>query len=72
MVRCSSYLYTRNVGGVTVYCCMLYIIILMHMYYFNYKICYYLDTLTSCHFKGFPDPVRFHFRGDVSFGTMLR
>ena len=29
--------------------------------------CYYLHTMTSCHLKEFPDPVRFHFRGVFFF-----
>ena len=44
MVLCTSYLCIRNVDGVTHYCCMLYIIILMHMY--RLQNCYYPETLS--------------------------
>ena len=36
------------------------------------KICYFLDTMTSCHLKRFSYPVRFHFQGGFSFLTLLR
>ena len=52
------------------YCCMLCIIVLMHMY--RLQNCYCLDAMTSCYLKGFLDPVRFHFQGGFSFLTMLR
>ena len=73
MVFCSSYLYWRNVDDVTRYCCRQYKIILMRMYIsdINYKICYCLDTLVSCHLKWFLDLARFHFQGGLSFLTML-
>ena len=32
---------------------------------------YYLNTSTSCHLKGFSDPVTFYFQGGFSFLTML-
>ena len=60
-IFCSSYLHRRNVDYVTHYGCMLCIIILMHMY--RLQNCYYLDTMTSCYLKEFPNPVRFHFQG---------
>ena len=44
---------------------MLCIIVLMHMY--RLQNCYCLDAMTSCYFKGFPDPVRFHFQGVFFF-----
>ena len=68
MVLCTRYLFRRNVDGLTHYCSMLYIIILMRMH--RLPNCYYLDTMTSC-LKGFPDPERFHFQSGFSFLTML-
>ena len=60
----------RNVDGVTHYYCMLYKIILMHMY--RLQNCYYPDTMASCYLKWFPEQVRFHYQGGFSFFAMLR
>ena len=72
MVFCTSYLFRRNVDGVThiATCCDWCIIILMHMY--RWQNCYCLDAMASCYLKGFPDLVRFHFQGGFSFLTLLR
>ena len=69
MVLCSSNLYKRNVDGITHYCCCAS---LVECICTDYKFCCYVDTLTSSHFKGFLDPVKFHFQGGFSFLTILR
>ena len=45
MVLCTSYLFRHILDGVTHYCCMLYIIILIHVN--QLQNCYYLDTMTG-------------------------